>query len=603
MSEKPVLTWREMRSISGRFLPYARRYWHYFLAGILATIVLNAAGVAQPYVLKVLTDRVLSRPGGDMHILEICLLALVASAVVKGSFLYVQAYMMALGNNSTIRDIRQDVYRHLQMLPLTWFDEARLGDIIVRLTDDVRQVTELLAAGIILFMNDLLVSLGAITYMLVKDWKMTLLAFFLSPVTARLIGGFDQRVEQLVVAAQEKFAALTSHVQETVAGIRVVKAFSREDREASRYHALSTDSYELSMRMQRLMLVHNPVVESISTVSIVVVIGFGSWQVSHHAMTIGDFLAFFGYILLASTPVTRLTQTIANLRRGFLAARRIFEIQDTQCEVHDAADAAVLPPLQTAIELDGVTFGYRPSHPVLRNVSARIDHGQVVAVVGPNGAGKSTLVALLGRFYDPQQGSIRVDGHDLRTVRLDSLRPQIAFVPQENVLFSGSIRDNLKYGRPAASDEEMIAAARAAHCHDFICALPGGYDAVLEERGKDLSGGQRQRIAIARALLTDPRLLILDEATASLDLESERLIGDALEHLLQGRTTVIIAHRLSTVERADKILVLEDGCLVEQGTHASLLERNGLYRRLHDSFSGSQALPGPELAGLGASAS
>lgn len=586
MNDKPAMSGREMLSTALRFVPYARRYWAYFAAGILATVILNAAGVAQPYILKVLTDKVLAHPGGEMTILNIALLALVGSAVIKGGFAYVQAYMMALGNNSTIKEVREDVYRHLQMLPMAWFDQARLGDIIVRLTDDVRVVTELLAAGIILFMNDLLIAIGAITYMLVQNVGMTLLAFCLSPVTAILIDRLDKRIERMIFSSQDKVSDLTSHLQETVAGIRIVKAFNREAHEAERYRQTSTESYDLAMRMQKLMLLQNPLVESISTVSIVVVIGYGAWEVARGHMTLGGFLAFWGYILLASTPVTRITQTLSNLRRGLLAARRIFEIKDSEAEVHDAPHAISLPPVAKTIEFENVTFGYGPDRPVLRDVSFRAAYGEMVAIVGPNGAGKSTLMALLARFYDPQQGAIRMDGHDVRTVRLDSLRRQIAFVLQDNVLFSGTLRDNLKYGNPRTTDAQMIEAARIAHCHDFIAQLADGYDTVVAERGKGLSGGQRQRIAIARALIANPRVLILDEATASLDLESERYIQEALERLMKDRTTFVIAHRLSTVRRADRILVLSEGCLVEQGTHAALLTQEGLYRRLHDSFHG-----------------
>jgi len=581
---KIALNLKEMTAVAARFLPYARPYWKHFLAGVIATLILNAAGIVQPYILKTLTDRVLAEPGGDLTILHVALAALMGTAVIKGAFLYVQAYMMAWGNNATVKDIREDVYRHIQMLPLAWFDRARLGDLIVRLTDNIRIVTELLAAGIIALMNDVLIAVGAITYMLLQSPVMTVIAFSLTPVTVKLIGALEKRVERIAGSAQDNVADLSSQVQETLTGARVVKAFCREHYEVERYRVNSTATYNLALRMSSVILAQNPLVESVSTVSLVIVIGYGAYEVAHGKMTLGDFMAFWGYLLLASTPISRLTNTITNLRRGLFAAKMVFELKDIEPEVHDDPLAPPLPPAATSVEFDDVSFSYVAGQEALSQVSFSIPYGKTVAIVGHNGAGKSTLVSLLSRFYDPTQGRVLIDGIDVSSVRLNSLRRQISLVLQDNILFSGTIRDNIKYGRPKASDAEMIEAAKTANCHDLIMGFARQYDTPVTEGGRGLSGGQKQRIAIARAILSNPRILILDEATSSLDLESEHFVESALRQLMEGRSTFVIAHRLSTVRRADLILVMDKGRIAERGTHEELLRGSGIYRRIHNVF-------------------
>ncbi|HXE73636.1 MAG TPA: ABC transporter ATP-binding protein [Candidatus Nitrosotenuis sp.] len=579
---KISLTPRELWQSVRRLAPYARPHWKSFATGLLATFLLNGIAVLQPQVLRILTDRVLMKDG-DLQILHLCMLALLASAVVKGAFLFVQRYMMPHAIQSTIKGMREDVYRHLQMLPLAWFDKARMGDVIFRLTENIRVVTELLGSGLVRLLNDLMVGLGALVLMIWQSPLLTVLAFLLSPLTAWLISSFEKKMARIVGGAGQMLDP-SSLIHETLSGIRVVKAFGMEEREARRFRDTSSEIYRLAVKASQPVLLQSPVVEVLSTLSLVMVIGAGAWLVIHRQMTLGEFLTFWAYLLLASTPLSRATHNFVNLRRGLLAAYNIFELKDVAPEVHDHPQAVPLPPIHDRIEFEGVTFSYTPGLPVLKNISFTVPCGRTVAVVGPNGAGKTTLVSLLARFYDPQEGVIRIDGHPLTQVKLESLRRQMAFVLQETVLFSGSVRDNIAYGRPGATFEQVVEVARAARCHDFVSALPSGYDTLLDEGGRGLSGGQRQRLAIARALLADPRILVLDEATASLDYESEREIQAATEELMRGRTTFIIAHRLSTVHRADIILVLDQGELVDMGTHAELLARCPVYLRLYQAF-------------------
>ena len=445
---KIIFSVRDIFALAGRVLPYAKKYWAYFFIGIAATLILNAASVVQPYILKVLTDQVLAKPGGDITVLNYSLLILMGTAVVKGAFIYVQAYMMAYGTNSTVKEIRQDVYRHLQRLPVAWFDRQRLGDIIQRLTDDVRVMTELMAKNLILLMNDLMVSVSAIVYMLTQNFKMTLIAFSLTPVTIALIKLFDRNMESAIGSVTDKMAYVITRVQEVLAAIRVVKSFSREADEEAQYRAASAELYDLGVRIARVGQLENPAVEAISTVSLVIVIGYGAWEVASQKMTLGQFMAFWGYLMLASTPVTRLTQTITNLRRSMMSADRVFQLKDIEPEVHEDPNAVPLPAVGGEIAFEGVTFAYSKGSPVLRELDLRLPYGQVVAIVGPNGAGKSTLISLLSRFYDPSEGRILMDGHDLRGVQLKTLRQQIGYVLQDNILFSGTIRSNLTYGRP-----------------------------------------------------------------------------------------------------------------------------------------------------------
>ena len=382
---------------------------------------------------------------------------------------------------------------------------------------------------------------------------------------------------------QGKVSDLTSLIQESISGIKVVKSFTREKYEAERFAQHNEENYQIQMKVVQLMITQGPVVEILATLGIGIVIWYGSLGVIQGRFSVGDMLAFWGYMLLATNPLNRVTNTYGNVRRGIVSAIRVFELMDYPTEIKDMPHAKELPTIKGKLDFKNVSFSYDKNNKILKDINFSVEPGQMVAIVGRNGAGKTTLVNLVARFYDADQGGVFVDNHDLRTVQLHSLRHQMGMVLQETILFSGTVRDNIAYGKLDATEEEIIQAAKVANAHDFIMNLPDKYNTVVGERGVGLSGGQRQRIAIARAVLRNPRILILDEATSALDQESESVVQDALEKLMKGRTTFVIAHRLTTIRRADKIIVLDNGNVVETGTHDELLHHHGIYSRLYDA--------------------
>jgi subfamily B ATP-binding cassette protein MsbA len=407
------------------------------------------------------------------------------------------------------------------------------------------------------------------------------LILFLLPAIVLVARFFGRRLKALSTDIQDETARTSTILEEIVSGIRVVKSFVREDYERTRFGAQVHRTLDMVLKRARIMAVFVPVITFATFASAAAVLWYGGTQVIKGVMSPGDLIAFVLYAGLLIGPFGTFARLFSQAKEAQGALERVLEILDTKSEVSDAPDACPLPSVQGHVSMQGVSFSYDGRTPVLTDITFNARPGELVALVGPSGSGKTTLINLLHRFYDPVSGSVAIDGHDLRSVTLQSLYSQIALVPQETHLFGGTIRDNIRYGRVSAGEEETVAAARAANAHDFIAALPDGYETLVGEKGINLSGGQRQRIAIARAVLKDPRILILDEATSSLDNESELLVQDALDRLMKGRTTFVIAHRLSTIQKADRILVLEKGRIVEEGAHAALLDRKGLYYHLY----------------------
>ena len=504
--------------------------------------------------------------------------------VLQSLFNFAQGYLLSFVGERVVADLRVQVYQHLQSLSLRFFNDRRVGEITSRVTSDVTIIQQTTTVNIAVFLQNLVTFGGGVALMIFLSYKLTLLTLVVVPLM--LVAGiiFGRRIQNISTEVQDRLADATAVLEETISGIRVVQSFAREPYEVGSFKAAIEQAFRTSMRRTRVRSTFLPVVSFLGFSALVLVLWYGGRQVVNKEMSSGDLVTFLFYAGTIAASLGTFTGLYAQLQEALGATKRVFGILDTTPDIRDKPGAIPLPPIQGHITFNHVNFAYADESGdkvVLHDITLDVQPGEIVAVVGPSGAGKTTLVNMIPRFYDPVSGYIAIDGYDLRDVQLTSLRGQIGIVPQETLLFSGSIKENLRYGKLEATDEELYAAAEAANADSFIRALPQGYDTLVGERGVRLSGGQRQRIAIARALLKDPCILILDEATSALDSESEGLVQQALERLMQNRTAFIIAHRLSTVKVAHRIVVLEAGRVVEQGTHDALIAFGGLYSRLY----------------------
>jgi ATP-binding cassette, subfamily B, bacterial MsbA len=511
--------------------------------------------------------------------------------LVKNVFLYVYQISVSVVEGRVTRDMRNDLYAHLVRLGFPFFQRTRAGQVISRATHDVEQMRALVTGNLSRLLSQVLQALAALVTMLLLSWQLTLVAALFLPPMLGLWARLRSRLRRGVLRVLDAVGEVAAHIQETVGGVRLVKASGAEDWEVERFRRLTRAHYRAWVRNERWRKFFPPATEMITATAILALLWYGSWLVlEERTLAPESFLVLLTFAGKLMSPVKFIAQFPALVQPGLAAAERAFELMDAPVEVADAPDALPVREFREAVRFEGVGFEYAPGVPVLRGIDLEIRPGEVVALVGPSGAGKSTLADLLPRFYDPMEGRITLDGRDLRALRLGDLRALLGIVTQETILFHDTVRANIAYGRTDAPQAEVEAAARAANAHGFIAELPEGYDTVLGEKGARLSGGQRQRIAIARALLRNPPILILDEATSALDTESERLVQEAIEELMADRTVLVIAHRLSTVRRADRIVVLERGEVVERGTHDELLARGGTYRRLYEiQFGGVEA--------------
>jgi subfamily B ATP-binding cassette protein MsbA len=515
------------------------------------------------------------------------IIALILGAfLLKNIFQFTRAYLLARAEQGLNKDLRDTVYDHLVSLDLAFFSRTRAGQIVSRLTTEIEQLRVLVTAELSRLLSSVFEFAVALTAMLLISWRLTLAAFFVVPLAMAVWGPLVRILKQRDRSAVQLGGELNAHVSETVSGIRLVKAASAEEAERERFRRLTGDYFGHVMRAERARSLALPMTEMLAALGTAVLLWYGARLVAAGQLTGAQFVGFLALSLKLYSPVKNVAKFPATAQPGLVAAERVFEFLDTPARITDAPGARSLRGFERQVEFDRVSFAYREGEAsradVLHEVSFTVPKGALVALVGPSGSGKSTIVDLLVRFFDVSSGRILVDGVDVREARLADLRGLMGIVSQDTVLFHDTVAANIAYGRHGATAAEIEAAARAAHAHEFVQKLPRGYETVVGERGVELSGGQRQRIAIARALLSDPPILILDEATSSLDSESERVIQDATLKLLEGRTVLVIAHRLSTVHRADEILVVDHGRIVERGTHAALLAANGTYRRLYD---------------------
>jgi len=567
---------RIVRRLLGYLRPYARQMAGAFVMMVIAT----ALTLLIPYLTKIIIDQYITQ--GDLHGLN--RMALVLSGALVGIYgtSSAQQYLLTWVGQRVLMTLRNQLFEHLQRLSLGYHDTHIAGVTISHVMSDVGVINELLSEGLITLMGDMLLLGGIVGVMLSMSPQLALYAFSVLPLMLLMTLWFSRRARVAFRQTRSSTAAVVGDLAEDLSGMRVIQAFAQESASAERFDKVNRANRDAFVKAMSLSLTFLPGVEFLSILATAIVLWFGGHGVAAGTLTLGVVVAFISYVGRFFQPIQELSQLYNTFQTAIAGGERVLELLDTVPDVQDAPDAPDMPPIRGDIVLDHVSFAYQGTHTVLHDVNLQIAAGQTIALVGPTGAGKTSIANLIARFYEVTEGSVRIDGIDVRTVNQASLRRQMGLVPQDPFLFAGTIAENIRFGCPDASDAAVMAAAQAANAHEFIHALPEGYATRIVEGGINLSLGQRQLLCIARAILADPRILILDEATASVDTVTEALIQEALTRLLQGRTAIVIAHRLSTVTHADLICVLDEGRIVERGTHAELLARGGIYRDLYE---------------------
>ncbi len=592
-----------MPSFAFRFV---RPYWKWVALVVVAMLVEAAASLASPWPLKIVLDSVLGpRPlpaslawlAGSAHdrlaILNLAVFATIAFALLQAAFAYVDAYYSASIGQWIGHDLRQTVYGHLQRLSLSYYDRQQVGPLVSTITDDIDAVQEFASSTLLTILIDLVTISGMLVVMFSLNWNFTLVALSVTPLLALFVYRLRYVLKRATHDVRRKQSEIVSIVEEGLGSIRVVKAFAQGAFERRRLDSKSLESVEAALRARRVRSLLGPVVTALVAAGTGAVLWFGSRLVIEGAMTAGALVVFLTYLGKLFKPIQDLARASTNVAQAAVGLERVMAVLDTDERLPRSPHARALGQVEGSVEFRNVTFGYSPQRPVLKEVSFTVRPGQRVGLVGPSGSGKSTLVGLIPRFYDPTSGVVAIDGHDVRDFTIRSLRRQVGFVLQDTQLFHAPLWQNIAYGRPDASRDEIVAAAKLAHAHEFVEALPEGYETIVGQGGQTLSGGQRQRLGIARALVRNASILILDEPSSGLDPESERLVFEGLARLLEGKTTFLIAHRLSMVRSADVILVLDEGRIVERGTHDQLLAQGGMYSLLQRAQAAQPGKPAP----------
>lgn len=574
------------REIFARLIEYLKPYKKWVVAVTIAVIVTSITGIVSPYILgrEIIAKYILR---GNLQGLQRIIIFFIGIQVANWIANTIRTYGIGRIGQSLLLRMRSDLFSHLQELSFSFYDKSDSGDLISRVTNDTDAIGEAFTSGLIQVVSDILNLLMIVIVMFSINVQLSLASMIVVPLMILAAVLFNSKFRAAYQMQRTKISSVTSKLQESISGIREIQSFTREGDFIEEFKRTNLENLQANLQATKVWGLFFPTIQLIEAAGMGVVILYGGWLAFNGMLgpiedAIGTLITFIMYVRMFFGPIFDLTNFYNTIQSALAAAERIFEILDVEPEIRDCEDAVEMPPINGEIEFRNVTFEYKPGKPVLRNISFHIKPKETIALVGPTGAGKSTIIKLICRFYEPKSGQILIDGYDISKVKMKSLRRQIGIVPQETFLFSGTVMDNIRYGRIDASDEEVIAAAKIVGAHEFIERLPRGYETRIGEGGAGLSVGQKQLIAFARALIRNPAILIMDEATSSIDPYTDLLIRKAMRALLKDRTSIIIAHRLSTVKDADRILVIDDGRIVEEGTHEELIEKGGLYSHLYE---------------------